>query len=118
MKYYYLFILITTTALANKGTLGTSELNSEQGIQIDCLVIPSDQKENAITNKLGKLYPLGAYQIETIVNDEVTPMAVNDQFVKPVHKHGVEGRDSVPIYVNDSLSYKTRETERLLFLIA
>ena len=100
MKYYYLFILIvgiTTHILSEK-----SELNSDQEKQIDCLIIASD-KENAIINKVSKEGLGMAYHIETISNEKVTPMAVNDQFVKPVHKYGIPGKEPEYDYHNESL---------------
>ena len=71
--------------------LEKSELNKEQASQIESLIIASD-KEIAIINKVSKGC-LGAYQIETRSNDETTPMVASNQFVMPVLKYGIPGKE-------------------------
>ena len=82
--------------------LEKSELNKEQASQIESLIIASD-KEIAIINKVSKGC-LGAYQIETRSNDETTPMVASDQFVMPVLKYGIPGKE--PEYADDNESLR------------
>ncbi len=91
MKYYYLFILITGTILI----LGAHELelNNDQEKQIDCLIITSQNEEKAVIKKSNGLADNTPYYLVEMF-DEVTPMAVNDQFVIPVLKHGVVDREA------------------------
>lgn len=91
MKYYYLFILIVgiSTHLASK----RSELNNDQERQIENLIITSQYEEKAVTNKADGLMVDSAYYIGTLHN-EVTPMAVNDQFVMPVLKFGIVDKEA------------------------
>ena len=91
MKYYYLFILIVgiNTHLASEG----SELNSDQVSQIENPIIRSQDEEKAVTNKADGLMVNSAYYIGKL-HDEVTPMAVDDQFVMPVHKYGREDKEA------------------------
>ena len=104
MKYYYLFILITlsTTAYAVKGITGRSELNSAQEKQFDCLIITSQDEEKAVINKAERIAGTAYYIGEMF--DKVTPMAVNDQFVIPVRKYGIPGKEPEYDYHNESLS--------------
>ena len=125
MKYYYLFILIMTTAYAAKGITGItgrSELNKEQGKQIESLIIHSQDGEKAVTNKANGLMVGTAYYLGKLY-DETTPMVVSNQFVKPVLKYGIPGKE--PEYADDNESPEIRirhdmshKIERLLFLIA
>ena len=92
MKYYYLFILITTTiSLAVKGITGRSELNKEQGKQIESLIITSQDGEKAMTNKANGLMASTAYYLGKLY--ETTPMVASNQFVKPVLKYGIPGKE-------------------------
>ena len=102
MKYYYLFVLIVgiNTHLASK----RSELNNDQEKQIESYFIASDQEENAVTVKKLTKGIKAAHQIKTISNGKVMPMAVNDQFVKPVLKFGIPGKE--PEYADDNESLR------------
>lgn len=100
MKYYYLFILIAGIAIHIQRD--KSGLNNERGKQIESLFIASDQRENAIINKVSKEGLGMAYQIETISNEKVMPMAASNQFVMPVHKFGIPGKEPEYDYHNES----------------
>lgn len=103
MKYFYLFVLIiTTTALAGKGITGRSELNSEQGKYIDCLIITDQDEERGVINKADGLMANTPYYIGEMFN-EVKPMAINNQFVMPVHKFGIPGKEPEYEDNNESL---------------
>ena len=91
MKYYYLFILIAGIAIRIQSE--KSELNKEQKKQIESLIIASQDEEKAVTNKANGLMVNAAYYIGKL-HDEVTPMAVNDQFVIPVLKHGIVDKEA------------------------
>ncbi len=92
MKYYYLFILIVgiNTHLASK----RSGLNKDQERQIENSITRSQDEEKAVTNKADGLMANTPYYIRRLCN-EVTPMAVNDQFVKPILKHGRTDKEAV-----------------------
>lgn len=101
MKYYYLFILIVIIAggVREGRSMRISELNNDQERQIDYLIITSQHEEKAVINKAiiaGAAYYIGK------TFDEVTPMAVDDQFVKPVLKFGIPGKE--PEYARDNES--------------
>lgn len=97
MKYIYLFILFAGLSPQSKSE--ESELNKEQGKQIESLIITSQDGEKAVINKAiiaGTAYYIGK------LYDEVTPMAASDQFVMPVLKFGIPGKE--PEYTGDNES--------------
>lgn len=97
MKYYYLFILIVGIAIYSLSS--KSELNKDHGKQIESLIIHSQDGEKAVINKAiiaGTAYYIGK------LYDQVTPMAGSDQFVMPVLKYGIPGKE--PEYDDDNES--------------
>ncbi len=102
MKYYYLFILIGIIAgsIFAISLLGKSELNSEQGKQIDCLIITNQDEEKAVTNKADGLMAGSAYYIGRMYG-KGKPIAASDQFTLPVLKFGIPGKE--PEYSLDQL---------------
>lgn len=118
MKYFYLFILITTTiALAGKGITGRSELNKEQGKQIESLIIKDQNGEKGVENKANGLMANTPYYIGKLY-DETTPMVVSNQFVKPVLKFGIPGKEPEYTYHNESLRLRllTLENRKAVIL--
>ena len=90
MKYYYLFILIVGIAIYSLRS--RSELNKEQGKQIDCLIITSQYEEKGVANKAGSLMVNPPYYNRRLCY-ETTPMVASNQFVKPVLKFGIPGKE-------------------------
>ena len=82
--------------------MSISELSCDQEKQIDCLFITSQDEEKAVINKAEGIAGTAYYIGEMF--DEVTPMAVNDQFVKPVRKYGIPGKEPEYNCHNESLS--------------
>ena len=109
MKYYYLFILIAFLIVGHGSTSirEKSELNKERGKQIESLIITSQDGEKAVTNKANGLMVNSAYYIGKIY-DKTTPMVVSNQFVRPVLKFGIPGKE--PEYTDDN------ESPRLLLM--
>ena len=96
-----------TTAYAAKGITGItgrSELNKEQGKQIESLIIHSQDGEKAVTNKANGLMANSAYYIGKLY-DETTPMVASDQFVMPVLKFGIPGKEPEYTCDNESLRF-------------
>ena len=100
MKYYYLFILIAAI-MATHSLSEASELNKEQGKQIESLIIHSQDGEKAVTNKANGLMANTPYYIGKLY-DETTPMVASDQVVMPVLKFGIPGKE--PEYADDNES--------------
>ena len=99
MKYYYLFILIVGIAIYSLRS--NSESNNEHGNQIEALTIHSQDGEKAVTNKANGLMVSTAYYIGKLYG-ETTPMVGSNQFVMPVHKYGIPGKEPEYDYHNES----------------
>lgn len=99
MKYYYLFILIVGIAIYSLRS--KSELNKEQGKQIESLIIHSQDEEKGVANKADGLMVDSSYYIGKLY-DETTPMVASNQFVKPVLKYGIPGKEPEYACYNES----------------
>ena len=99
MKYYYLFILIVGIAIYSLRS--KSELNKEHALQIESLIIHSQDGEKAVTNKAYGLMANSAYYIGKLY-DKTAPMVVSQQFVMPVLKYGIPGKEPEYDYHNES----------------
>lgn len=99
-----MFTLIATliVRLGNLSIEGNSELNSDQEKQIDCLIITSQDEEKGVIKKANGLAANTPYYIGEMF-DETTPMVVSNQFVIPVHKYGIPGKEPEYNYHNESL---------------
>ena len=64
----------------------------DQKRQIENLIITSQDEEKAVTNKADGLMANTPYYLGKL-HDEVTPMAIDDQFVMPVLKHGRKDKE-------------------------
>jgi hypothetical protein len=101
MKYYYLFVLIFGIAPSTHNR-SESELNKEQK-QIESLIINAQGEEKGVTNKDDGLMANTPYYIGSIY-DQVTPIIESDQFVMPVLKFGIPGKE--PEYADDNESLR------------
>ncbi|MCK5614202.1 hypothetical protein KAR91_70710 [Candidatus Pacearchaeota archaeon] len=104
MKYYYLFILIGIIAgsIFAISLLGKSELNSDQEKQIENSITRSQDEEKAVTNKADGLMANTPYYLGKL-HDKVMPMAADNQFVMPVLKYGIPGKEPEYDYHSESL---------------
>ena len=82
---------------------GKSELNKEQTSQIESLIITSQCEEKGVANKTNGLMVNAPYYIGKLY-DETTPMVASDQFVMPVLKYGIPGKE--PEYADDNESLR------------
>ena len=115
MKYYYLFILIVGLALYLQ--CRESELNKEQGKQIDSLIITTSNEEKGIANKADVMMANVSYYLGKLY-DKTTPMLLSNQFVKPVLKYGLPGKEPEYDYHNESprLGLNTSENQQAVIL--
>ena len=105
MKYFYLFILsllIITGGIEAKSIKNSSGLNKDQEGQIESLIITSQCEEKGVANKANGLAANTPYYIRRLCN-ETTPMVASNQFVIPVLKFGIPGKEPEYRQNNESL---------------
>jgi len=100
MKYYYLFVLIAGIAIHIQRE--KSELNKDQVSQIENSITRSQDEEKAVTNKADGLMANTPYYLGEL-HDKAMPMAADNQFVMPVLKFGIPGKEPEYNYHNESL---------------
>ncbi len=94
MKYYYLFILIVIISggISEGRILSTSELNNNQVSQVENSITRSQYEEKGVANKADGLMVNTPYYIRRLCND-TKPMVASNQFVMPVLKFGIPGKE-------------------------
>ena len=115
MKYYHLFILIgfTDTHILSE----RSGLNNDQVSQIEVSITRSQDEEKGVANKADGLMANAPYYLGEL-HDKAMPMAADNQFVIPVLKFGIPGKEPEYTDYNESLrlGLHTSENQQAVIL--